>query len=590
MQRSPEEKIMQNDSKLFDFSLLIPDWASFLTIFRTGDWTLSGFSAAIVFLLLAFGIGFSFWSIYCYVRSRAGIRFYNGLLAGVTQDGLSRQREDLKQRARGSKKSGGLWLEFDETLVVSPDSQKLWNTVDADYFFNASTLARGLVESRLIAAVPGFLTAIGVIGTFSGLQLGLAGLDLLGSLDESTQQMQRIINGASVAFLTSVWGVATSVAFNFFEKALEQNLRRHIHKLQQSIDELFPRIRAEQLLVKVEEHNRLSLASAQGLAEQIGDRMQQATVEMAEKIQSGISASLESTLGPAIDRMIRASEEMSSKQAESSEQALGSLIETFTQGLSGHADGQRKMMEDASSQVAGATTDLRTGMAEFLSRLDSQVGEMKTNQFKLNESVAKTITAGASETRSVVGLGNELIDRVTGISNELVSVIESMQESSTAMRVSTDNLNAASGRTEAAAEKLSVTLQSTIELTNQQRQEAQAMQERIKDAVALISDIDVSLQTSREGFQEIAHQVRVSLSKLNENQQAFLQEQKSQVTEIAGSLQKLLNDYGDTVRGQTAERLNEWNIQTAQYLEAMQSAIGLLNDTVNEMQEMQPSR
>ena len=49
----------------------------------------------------------------------------------------------------------------------------LFNTLDASHFFNHYSLARGLTDNRLLTAVPSFLTAIGVIGTFAGLQIGL---------------------------------------------------------------------------------------------------------------------------------------------------------------------------------------------------------------------------------------------------------------------------------------------------------------------------------------------------------------------------------------------------------------------------------
>ena len=47
-----------------------------------------------------------------------------------------------------------LWREFDESLVFSSDQQKLFNTLDAEHFFNARTLASGLTASRLLAAAP----------------------------------------------------------------------------------------------------------------------------------------------------------------------------------------------------------------------------------------------------------------------------------------------------------------------------------------------------------------------------------------------------------------------------------------------------
>jgi len=48
-------------------------------------------------------------------------------------------------------------------IEVKENETHLYNTFDAAYFFNATTLAKGVTDNRLVAAVPGFLTAIGVM-------------------------------------------------------------------------------------------------------------------------------------------------------------------------------------------------------------------------------------------------------------------------------------------------------------------------------------------------------------------------------------------------------------------------------------------
>jgi hypothetical protein len=98
------------------------------------------------------------------MQSRLKIGFFEHLLAGIESEQLVEQRANLRDKAQKDPILSDLWLEFDETLVISPDGKRLWNTVDAAIFFSTHTLASGITESRLIAAVPGFLTAVGVIG------------------------------------------------------------------------------------------------------------------------------------------------------------------------------------------------------------------------------------------------------------------------------------------------------------------------------------------------------------------------------------------------------------------------------------------
>ncbi|MEN1451253.1 anti-phage ZorAB system protein ZorA, partial [Pseudomonas aeruginosa] len=100
--------------------------------------------------------------------------------------------------------------------------------------------------SRLLAAAPSFLVAIGVLGTFVGLTVGLEGL--VGTSDEIEALkggINKLISGAAVAFMTSVWGVFFSLLLNFVEKMFERSALGQIQQLQHDIDFLYPRIPAE---------------------------------------------------------------------------------------------------------------------------------------------------------------------------------------------------------------------------------------------------------------------------------------------------------------------------------------------------------
>ncbi|MXQ72287.1 anti-phage ZorAB system protein ZorA [Aeromonas caviae] len=137
------------------------------------------------------GISAWFWSFTCFIfllslfflikhylnfieRNKA----LRSLLDGQSRETLAYSRREILQRAQklNANNIGHLWQEFDESLVLSSDKKQLFNSIDAEHFFNAKTLATGLTASRLLAATPSFLVAIGVLGTFVGLTIGLEGL------------------------------------------------------------------------------------------------------------------------------------------------------------------------------------------------------------------------------------------------------------------------------------------------------------------------------------------------------------------------------------------------------------------------------
>ncbi|WP_027948941.1 anti-phage ZorAB system protein ZorA [Haliea salexigens] len=348
-------------------------WPEFARLFA-GDFTSpEGLSAAIVAILFALALLFSVWSIINYIRASQHLRFYKGLLKGLTVEQLLDRRRELVNTALENPTHGRLWREFDESLVHIPQKQRLCNTLDAAHFFNTHTIARGLTENRLLAAVPGFLTAIGVIGTFSGLQLGLGplgGLDPTNAkVDDLTHGIFGMIGGASIAFMTSVWGVLTSVLFNFFEKSLERNIRGSITSFQNEVDYLYPRITAEQSLSNIEDFTRQSNDRLAELDEKIGHKMQEAMREASGVISESVAQSLNTILGPAIERLV-------DNAQSGSEKALESLLERFLQGVGSAGDSQKAMMEQAAKDIATASGGMAEGLNQFSSKLEGQVNSM----------------------------------------------------------------------------------------------------------------------------------------------------------------------------------------------------------------------
>lgn len=351
----------------FNIFHLVPH---FTELFK-GNFTSShGLSAMIVLFLLSVAGIFLHLAISKYRQSKDQIKFYEKLLEGVKQDELSGLRREITQKALQHPVYGKLWKEFDETLVSSPDGRRLFNTLDAEHFFNTHSLAQGLTENRLLAAVPGFLTAIGVIGTFAGLQMGLASLELSqeAGVDALQQGIGHMIQGASVAFLTSVWGVLTSVVFNFIEKFMERGIKKRISSLQKLIDYLYPRINAEQSLVSIVDYSRSSSETLQGLAEKIGDRLQESLIQVSDNIRTGLEDSLNLIMAPAIQSLV--------ENAQSgSQQVLDTLLNKFLDGVGDAGNSQRQMMAEASRDVQAALGGLGEQMSGFLSRLDVQTRE-----------------------------------------------------------------------------------------------------------------------------------------------------------------------------------------------------------------------
>ena len=471
-------------ASMFSLSRLVPEFSE---LFNGNIGSAHGLSAFIVSFLILLTIVFLSFAFRKFIQAKKHIEFYEELLKGVSQSDLARKQRDITKKALDHKVYGKRWKEFDETLVLSTDGERLYNTLDAEHFFNTTTLAQGLTENRLLAAVPGFLTAIGVIGTFAGLQMGLSSLEL--AQDSGVEVLQRgignIISGASIAFLTSVWGVATSVLFNFVEKALERGIRKKIGNLQNHIDYLYPRINPEQSLVTIADLNRSSNEALQGLAEKIGDRLQEALVQTSDSIRSGLVESLNQILLPAVESLVENAQ-------TGSQQAFDSLLNKFLDGVGEAGTSQKEMMLDASNDVRNAVSDLGQQMTTFLTQMDEQSRRSDSEARERQKYLEEQLQAVGAEHQA---RENEIGQNFQAMFGKLVEQLgaqqtESDQREQQRADLLQEQLNLLSSRNQEVVTGIGQTV--TAQLDNQQKRDDER-QQHFSESMAQFDSVQHSL-------------------------------------------------------------------------------------------------
>lgn len=341
---------------------LWPDFSQML------NGTTNGISAwfwSLTFLIFALSLFFLFKHYRNFIEKNKALR---SLLDGQDRETLADSRRETLQKAKtlNADNIGLLWQEFDESLVLSSDKKQLFNTIDAEHFFNAKNLATGLTSSRLLAATPSFLVAIGVLGTFVGLTIGLEGL--VGNTTEIEtlkSGINKLISGAAVAFMTSVWGVTFSLLLNLLEKLFERSALNHIQDLQNKIDFLYPRLPAEQSLVHIAEHSKESKEALQELHERIGDRLQESINGMSEAMQNALTDTLNNIMGPAIQTLVHSTNQQSS-------QVMENLVGSFMEGMSSAGRVQGEQLEKVAADVNTAVSSMSERLEQLFNKLSTQ--------------------------------------------------------------------------------------------------------------------------------------------------------------------------------------------------------------------------
>ena len=164
----------------------------------------------------------------------------------------------IEQQIMGDPHLSGLWAEYSEALQgmpaaapSAPARTKQWrSSTPADSHFSEHALVDLPLQTDFYKHVPGILTGLGIIGTFSGLIMGLIHFDV--SNPETTQtQLSLLVQTVGQAFFVSAAAIALAMLFTWIEKSLLTARYAQVETLQHLIDSLFDASSGESYLERL---------------------------------------------------------------------------------------------------------------------------------------------------------------------------------------------------------------------------------------------------------------------------------------------------------------------------------------------------
>ena len=189
---------------------------------------------------------------------------------------------DIEQQVLGDPRLASLWAEYSEALQGMPAAApvesarvKQWRSnALAETYFSEHALVDSPLQTDFYKHVPGILTGLGIIGTFSGLIMGLVHFDV--SNPETTQtQLSLLVQTVGQAFFVSAAAITLAMLFTWIEKSLLTARYAQVETLQHLIDRLFEGSSGEAYLERL-----VAAAEAQATASH----------EMLKELRSTLSA------------------------------------------------------------------------------------------------------------------------------------------------------------------------------------------------------------------------------------------------------------------------------------------------------------
>lgn len=509
------------------------------------------------------------------------LREANRLIAKTgDEQAFARSFETISQQMTKMPLLRHAWSEFTESLLDPQvgSRQVKRNTREASYYFNDDSLIFPHIDLRFYGSVPNILTGMGIFGTFLGLAAGIYLMQIevtaTGAPTKVIVGLQHLLRGASLAFVTSLFGIGSSLLFLFLERKYVSMIHGEISRLTEGLDSrlelLTPEKLAELQLVELRQQSKVLQDFSNDLAVSLGTVLEQ---KFAER------------LTPGLERLIAAMEGVRQDRGETNTQILEKMVDDFKQAMTGSVSNELQSM-------AGTLEALNT-------QLHSSVESVRQNQVHLQEATTKVAesvkNAITSASEAMLARVNESLDSITtrlasagttaaqGVEKSFTSFNQGMARLEESTRALTD----LGGGMRSTVEKLTGLAQTMAEAQSR----FQGVVEPIRAGLDALKATSDQSRATLKGATELSRHLEATSEATKNLQAQMAQSWESYRTRFEGvdsSLQKVfqeldngLTNYTDRVRRFMLEM--EGNVTKISTI--LSSAIVELSESIEELSE-----
>ncbi|MEG0950246.1 MAG: hypothetical protein RR212_07935 [Bacteroidales bacterium] len=338
------------------------------------------------------------------------------------------------------------WKEYAATFHEAAGSVK--TEVPASDYFNSKSLFFNGANLSLMSAGPNILTGLGVLGTFTGLTMGISDFDT-DTTETIKSSIQMLLSGMGSAFATSIWGMLLSLILTYVEKQQLNRVSLAVHALTSLLDKQYKMTPREERLMALREQEsifaryfsldegngeplslprimaglRNDIAEMRHQLHEMTTRTHDPVVEALRELQQEIVRLGKDLNDPATEMTVRIVSEL--------KDALGVMMEDFRKTMSSSAlselDELARILNSAGQNMA----ELPTRMESLSANLDITFGNLRELLGALSDSSLGQQVETVKHTQLMLRNFGESIQRMESVNRKVelsISQIGSIQE------------------------------------------------------------------------------------------------------------------------------------------------------------------
>lgn len=537
------------------------------------------------------------------------IETYLDILKKYNPQNVNVYFESLSQVMENSDLIKGIWRKYQRTLISIPgkDGLEKYSTVESESYFSVAAFTEGM-KGGLWSGLAGTFTGIGILGTFIGLTIGLAGVDT-SSTGALSSSISGLLGGMSTAFVTSIFGIVSAIVFGVWHS---QNMKRFgdaVSRFTDALDQVFIRKSVEEILLEELAESRAQRAAMEQLstdmAISICDHLPDVLDQLAEKMDSAMKGNLDTMLAGLSERQDKQTEQLMQISSNTSSlvsggfdqlgdvlkkgvgqgaEELGNSLKNLSSDIASLAEGIRDILDrstkasseanqktlDALNEAISKMNETMEGMAnkqteetdKNIQRMTALMEEMETTMKDIFDKMA----ASAKEQRTEIGkIAKDSADQTKenlGAIN--ASVKELMAEIADQMQQMQSMMDTHEKHMQETLDQMRQAVSSSGNVVNAAGKTVEAAGKTAKVFVEAADDVSMKLKTAAEPLQKAAQPLQQAAASLDSGVQVLAQsitKQQAEAKSVAESMQKISGDYMESslyVKSALEEARNSW--------------------------------
>ena len=512
-------------------------------------------------------------------RLRRQLRHAESTLKALRAEGAVLDLDRVRSEAMVGDALRHCWDEFRDTLhgqkAVTPNGTlevTRWRaTTTANTFFSGQVLVDAPLRAEFYKHLPGILTGLGIIGTFSGLILGLQAFGRmdLGDAEQARGGLRSLLEAVGGAFVVSASAITLAMLLTTIEKFVINRRYMELEALCGVIDSLFDAGAGEEYLQRLVEAAETSATQAMQMKESLVTDLRQVLTELtsqqiaamtttSSQLGQSITASLSEGLKEPLERISDAVQSVSGNQGDAVNKLLTDVLSSFTGQMESMFGGQMRGMGDMLAQTAAT-------IEQASQRFGELIGQMQQAGSGATDAMARRMDEALVQMR----------ERQNEANDQMRAFVEQMKQS------------VAQGQSESAA----LTMSMMKELGESTRALVDGLQEQARH----------SQQDQSKAQQEAAEQMRAVVEQLKEGMAQGQRESADATVKLLGQLAgateasvRTLQQQADAAHREHGERqtalaadmgelLSRQGEQVSRVADALQRTEGAMRETIERI-------